>query len=288
MAILSAYPIFKQVGGKGQLLSDLLHVCPESPRRYVEPFVGGAALFFGLARLGRLAESHVVLCDSSIDLIRTFQNVRDEPEGVIASLRQFEEQYHAGNREEFYYRIREAWNRGRRSAARFIFLRQTAFNGLWRFNRNGQLNMAFGHYAKPKILDEAGIRAASAALHRVDLVCADWVETLSKRDWWPGDLVYCDPPYMGCFNQYDADGFAQEEHEALIAWCGTIARAGAHVVYSNEDGPPVRALLEQHWPEARIITRGSRRYVNRDGKGRQPIPDLIASSHGSVQGELPL
>ena len=287
MAVLNAYPVYKQVGGKTQLLSDLINACPENPGSYCEPFAGGAALFFGLSRLGRLGGTRVVLSDSSMDLIRTLRDVRDEPTKLILTLGQFEKQYHTQGAELLYYRIREAWNQGRRSAARFIFLRQTSFNGLWRFNKDGKLNMAFGHYSKPRILDAEGIRAASKALKHVDLKCADWVDVVGDRDWGPGDVVYFDPPYMGCFNQYDADGFFPEEHEALLAWCGQLADRGAHVIYTNEDRPPVRELLEKHWPTARTITRGSRRFINRDGQGRQPIPDLIACTHGPAQTELP-
>lgn len=283
----SQFPIFKQVGGKSQLLSDLLYACPENPSRYFEPFAGGAALFFGLSRTARLDSTRVVLSDSCGGIVQTFVGVRDQPELVINALKQFEEQYQRGG-EALYYRIRDAWNNGCQTPARFIFLRQTSFNGLWRYNKDGMLNMAFGHYAKPKILDREGILAASRALQGVEVRRGDWVEVLGNEEWTPGDLIYCDPPYLGRFNQYDADGFSGDDHATLLNWCGMLARAGVHVVYTNEDVPPVRKLLERYWPEARVSVHGSRRYVNRDGQGRHPIPDLIASTDGPCQESLPL
>lgn len=289
MAVLtrSQYPIFKQVGGKGQLLSELLYACPDEPRRYFEPFAGGAALFFGLSRTGRLAGTRVVLSDRCPGVVQTFKAVRDVPELVITALKQFEEQYQK-DPEALYYRVRAAWNNGCQTAARFIFLRQTSFNGLWRYNKDGMLNMPWGHYTKPKILDRDGLMAASRALQGVDVRLGDWVDILGNEEWTDQDLIYCDPPYLGRFNQYDAEGFSGDEHATLLNWCGMLARAGVHVVYTNEDVPPVRKMLEHFWPDARVSIRGSRRYINRDGAGRQPIPDLIASTDGPAQQKLSL
>ena len=42
------YPIVKWVGGKRQLMSELLENIPSSFNRYFEPFIGGGALFFEL------------------------------------------------------------------------------------------------------------------------------------------------------------------------------------------------------------------------------------------------
>ena len=41
-----AAPIVKWAGGKSRLLDELLARSPRRFRRYVEPFLGGAALYF--------------------------------------------------------------------------------------------------------------------------------------------------------------------------------------------------------------------------------------------------
>ena len=43
---LAVRPFVKWAGGKGQLLPELSRRLPISFRRYHEPFLGGAALFF--------------------------------------------------------------------------------------------------------------------------------------------------------------------------------------------------------------------------------------------------
>ena len=45
---MSAEPILKWAGGKRQLLSRLLPLVPEYTGKYIEPFVGGGAMFFAL------------------------------------------------------------------------------------------------------------------------------------------------------------------------------------------------------------------------------------------------
>ena len=51
---LAARPFVKWAGGKGQLLPELARRLPISFRRYHEPFLGGAALFFNLYNTDRL------------------------------------------------------------------------------------------------------------------------------------------------------------------------------------------------------------------------------------------
>jgi len=43
-------PLLKWAGGKNQLLGELLPKVPKNFNRYIEPFVGGGALFFALQR----------------------------------------------------------------------------------------------------------------------------------------------------------------------------------------------------------------------------------------------
>ena len=45
---LQAKPILKWAGGKTQMLGELLPKVPVSYGRYIEPFIGGGAMFFAL------------------------------------------------------------------------------------------------------------------------------------------------------------------------------------------------------------------------------------------------
>lgn len=67
-------PFLKWAGGKSQLLPHLLEFAPKQFNKYIEPFVGGGALFFALAN------PNSILADSNEDLVITYTTVRDDVE----------------------------------------------------------------------------------------------------------------------------------------------------------------------------------------------------------------
>jgi len=267
-------PFVKWVGSKRQILSELLHHVPTNFETYHEPMVGGGALFWALYRDGRLEGKRVHLSDTNPALIECYKAIRDDPERLIKSLEVFNQAYEEDS-EDLYYRIRDAWNEGYTSPARFIFLKQTAFNGLWRQNKAGKVNMAWGKYERPKILDADRIRSCSQALQHVDLWLGDFVASEQRIQ--PGDLVYYDPPYWGRFDMYGPESFTHEQHVQLVKLCMELCERGTQVIYTNEDGLEMRAILDRWWLGARIQLVGSRRFINRDGQGREPVADMIVS-----------
>src|SRR6059058_5083026 len=92
--IRNASPFLKWAGGKTQLLPVLLNHVPMHFDTYIEPFVGGGALFF------ELQPAKAVLADSNQELINCYTMVRDRVEDVIAVLSAYP--YSEG----FYYAIR--------------------------------------------------------------------------------------------------------------------------------------------------------------------------------------
>lgn len=273
---LGAKPVVKWVGGKTSLLSDLLKACPESFHAYHEPFVGGGALFWALIDHSDLRYREAYLSDLNPMLVETYTAIRDNPEGLIKELRVLEKLYYQQDPEDLYYRVRDAWNQCFRSPARFMFLKATAFNGLWRENKKGQHNVAWGKYKNPKLCDEAGIFRAAKALTRARITHQTWEESCTEPI--RGDLVYFDPPYLGTFDMYNAEEFGREKHAELLKQCREFDEHGIHVLYSNEASPEMKELVEEYWPEAEQILVYARRYVNRDGDGRQPVPEYLLRS----------
>jgi DNA adenine methylase len=159
-----ARPILKWAGGKTQLLPDLVAHLPAEFTIHHEPFVGGGALFFELASLGRLGSAY--LSDVNPALIDVYLAVRDCVDDVIRLLKR-----HRHN-ETDYYKIRaknpEKMGLAER-AARIIYLNKTCYNGLFRENKSGQFNVPFGRYKNPTICDEPNLRAVSQILQRVDI-----------------------------------------------------------------------------------------------------------------------
>ena len=264
-------PFVKWVGGKNSITEVLLQHVPENFGCYHEPMAGGGALFWALVRDGRLPGLRSILSDTNAPLMETYRAVRDDVESLIKSLEVFKQAYEE-DPEALYYRIRDAWNEGYRSPARFIFLKQTGFNGLWRYNRKGQINMSWGKYKAPRILDVKNLIACSQGLRNTLLSTESFSMTEEIK---AGDAVYYDPPYLGTFDLYDPEGFTLGMHVTLLKRCASLCERGATVLYTNQDSPEMRALLDEHWPNARVRFVGVRRTVNCDGEGREPVQDMV-------------
>lgn len=135
-------PFLKWVGGKRQLIPDLLARAPRSFGRYFEPFVGRGALFF------HLRPRNAVLADANERLIRTYRGIRDDVGAVIDLLRTYPYE------SDFYCRFR-ALDVDARSdaevAAWFVYLNRAGFNGLYRVNRGNHFNVSFGRYVNPTV-----------------------------------------------------------------------------------------------------------------------------------------
>ena len=272
-------PLIKIPGGKSDLARVIVSLMPDTILRYVEPFMGGAAVWCELVRQQRLAHAESVrLSDADYWLVESMRQVRDNPEALILKLNALRETYgQKGKSEHVYYTVRDSWNRNVKSVTKRIFLSQSSFNGIWRENRQGHMNAPWNKKDTVSLPDESKIRALSRALARTDLACSDFERSFAERDHAPGTVVYCDPPYLKTWNAYQAGGFGLEDHARLLETCRRLGRAGATVIYSNDASEQSRALVDKVWPEARVDVVFSRRRVNRDGYGRNEVPELLCS-----------
>lgn len=183
---LTTKPLLKWVGGKTQLLNDIIPKVPKKYGRYIEPFFGGGALFFALM------PKEGIIADSNPEIINFYRCVATDVDGVISHLLQYE------NTEEIFYAVRATdWTKLPKieAAARTIFLNRTCFNGLYRVNKSGRFNVPYGHYKNPKIIDEEALNSASLLLRDTLIVCNDYKYVLTDHAQ-PGDFIYLDPPYL--------------------------------------------------------------------------------------------
>ena len=163
---IQAKPILKWAGGKTQMLGDLLPKVPASYGRYIEPFIGGGALFFALN------PKDAVIADRNPELINMYKQVADHVEDVISYLQEYQ------NTQELFYSVRALeWQNlpSAEAAARMIFLNKTCFNGLYRVNREGKFNVPYGKYKAPNFCDIDALHAASEALKQATIVCGDYL-----------------------------------------------------------------------------------------------------------------
>lgn len=265
-------PFLKWVGGKTQLLPQIVPRMPKTFRRYFEPFVGGAAMFFDLRQ--RRPDMPAVLQDVNEELVNAYCSVRDDVEGVIAALR--EHRYE----EEHYYAVRAQRPSDllpTKRAARTIFLNKTGYNGLYRVNRSGQFNVPFGRFTNPLFCDAENLRACARALAKVEIAVADFSAVLTKAR--RGDFVYFDPPYVPLsptsdFTAYIPGGFGEAEQRKLAKVFAKLAARGVSVMLSNSDTPLVREL----YADFTIDTVLASRSINSKGSGRGKLNEVIVRS----------
>ena len=116
----NAKPVLKWAGGKTQMLKDIMPRIPQYKGKYIEPFLGGGALFFALQ------PKNAILADSNPELINVYKQIAGNVEGVIDLLKKYK------NTEEDFYSARALdWTELSpvEAASRTIFLNWTCFNG---------------------------------------------------------------------------------------------------------------------------------------------------------------
>ena len=269
----SPRPFLKWAGGKGELLPEILRRLPNGPIDcYVEPFVGGGAVFFALVRAGRIRRA--ILGDRNVELVDTYRAVQTLPEAVLAQARSW-----AGT-EETYYAVRsmavETLTPAER-AARVLYLNRNGFNGLYRLNGSGVFNVPFGRYANPPQIDGDNLLRASEALQGVELVNGDFETVLEAAS--SGAVVYLDPPYWPMsetskFNAYDGTTFGAADQTRLATVFRGLPTRGLTGLLSNSDVPATRALYAGLDLDAVLCTRR----INSKGEGRGQVSELLVRS----------
>lgn len=250
---LSISPFLRWPGGKRWLtpiLREELQGYISSSRKYFEPFLGGGALFFGMAEIPSL------LADINFDLVNVYIQVRDNPNKLIKELKKLQVT------KENYYKLRDTCFKSSLSmAVRFLFLNRTSFSGLYRINREGKFNVPFGGGDRThEVLWRDGlIVKASRALQRAEVICADFEETISMAK--ERDIVYCDPTYTvkhnnNGFRRYNERVFSWNDQERLAQSCRLAVKRGALVLVSNAYHEEVRRLYPSF--RTRLVKRLSR------------------------------
>lgn len=272
---LPCSPLLKWAGGKTLLLPELVKRMPKAFGRYLEPFAGGAALFFHLARPGS------ILGDVNADLIRTYSTVAAMPGAVIQKLRALARERADMQADRHYYAIRTRWNSGvvtneAERAAMMLYINRLGYNGLWRVNRHGELNVPVGMYDNPTICDAEKILDCARVLGTAaKILPGSYLDTVSHAK--AGDFVYCDSPYVPAsktakFTGYTKDGFGEEDQEALAMTARQLVDRGVYVMLSNADVPLVRTLYRKDFTIARVKAV---RAINSKGGSRGAVNEVI-------------
>ena len=298
-------PFLKWAGGKKQLLPVFNEMLPpnvidsKSIDCYVEPFVGGGAMFFNLTNRYKIRKS--ILSDINIELVMAYQVIKNDHERLIDILKDIEENHlnmEENGRKENYYRIRDVYNHKFKGidhknynsqwverTAYLIFMNKTCFNGLYRENKKGEFNVPVGRYKNPTICDSDNIKNASAALRNTEICCSDFTDTENYID--ENTFVYLDPPYRPLnktsnFTTYSKDGFTDIDQVKLASFFKKMDARGALLMLSNSDPKnhdSTDEFFDELYVDFNICRVPAKRNINSDASGRGLIKELIVTNY---------
>lgn len=254
-------PFLKWAGGKRQIVDILADNMPESWNIYIEPFIGGGALFFAVI------PDKAIISDINPELINVYKVIKNNVNDLIEDLSKHE------NSSEYYYNIRDNvylsnMNEVER-ASRFIYLNKTCYNGLYRENSSGKFNVPYGKYKNANIFDRDNLIKISEYFNDKDIqiLCSDFEDVcrLAKE----GDFVFLDPPYysdgeISKFVAYNKKVFDENDHIRLKKTIDNLTKKNVYVMHTNSNTDFILDLYKEY----NIIKVKTNRMINSDSKNR--------------------
>ena len=228
-------PFLKWAGGKRWLSSNYPEIIPREFGQYIEPFLGGGAIFFDLV------PKCAILSDVNDELISTYQAIRDDWQAVQTALNRHQRS-HSKN---YFYEERDRIRRKlHEKGAQFLYLNRTCWNGLYRVNLQGKFNVPKGTKTNV-ILPTDDFQSVSDALKTATLLSADFEDVIENAA--SGDFIFIDPPYtvkhnVNGFIKYNEKIFRWEDQIRLASAVARAANRNVKILITNADHKSIRSL----------------------------------------------
>jgi DNA adenine methylase len=266
---------------------------------YVEPFVGGGAVFFYLGQ--RFSFDHSSIFDANEELILAYRVIKKSTKKLIHELESLESAYVSKSNEDrecLFYDVRDSFNKKKPEinfqkydpgwvtrAAQSIFLNRTCFNGLFRMNRKGEFNVPFGRYKNPRILNKDNLNDVAALLKTTTIILGDFTRCKKFVD--TTSFVYLDPPYRplndtSSFTSYAKDGFSDADQRRLAVFFKELDKKGAKIMLSNSDPRNEKSddsFFDELYADYTIERVPAKRSINCNGTRRGEINELIITNY---------
>ena len=236
-------PFLKWVGGKTQIIDNIISKIPKEINNYHEIFLGGGSVLLALLSLKKSGDIKVInkifAYDFNRDLINVYINIRDHRDETYERIMFYLGEYDQitgtevnrkpktleeakTSKESYYYWCRDCYNKIDKAtlecSSLFVFLNKTCFRGMYREGPNGY-NVPYGHYKKtPSFIKKEELDTISDLIRDVNFIHSDFRDSIKNPG--EGDFVYLDPPYAPenkkSFVGYVSDGFSLEMHNNLF------------------------------------------------------------------------
>ncbi|MCX7068578.1 MAG: DNA adenine methylase [Methylococcales bacterium] len=268
-------PFLKWVGGKRQLMPEIIKLIPKKISTYHEPFVGGGAVLFALQ------PKKAVINDANSELINVYYVIKNNLEELIVDLKTHK------NDPDYFYKIRSLDRDSSfenlsdvQRASRIIYLNKTCFNGLYRVNNSGEFNSPFGKYTNPNIINEVTLKAVSNYLNSNDIkiMNGDYYESLNFLE--KSSFVYFDPPYhpvsqSSNFTGYTQGGFDSNEQIKLRDVCNELNSKGINFLLSNS----ATKFIEELYVDYKVEYVKANRAINSNAEKRGEINEVLIRNY---------
>lgn len=261
-------PFLKWAGNKYRIIDQIKAVLPPG-KRLIEPFAGSAAVFLNTDY------DEYILAEKNLDLINIYQRIQREGKSFVYYCKKFF--VPEFNCAEEFYRLRNLFNSSiptqRIRAAIFLYLNKHGYNGLCRYNNSGIFNVPFGK--QPGYFPKAEMLTFHCKSQQAKFLHEDFLVTMRQAK--PGDVVYCDPPYVPLsktanFTQYHKNGFTEQQHLMLVQEAKALAKRGIPVIISNHNTP----FVLEHYRAAELKTFLVARSISRNSMTRERAPEVLA------------
>ena len=292
MKKITPKPFLKWVGGKTNLLKDLEKNLPKEiknkkPFVYVEPFLGGGAMFFYLLNNYNIEKAY--LNDINKKLISVYTDIKNNVEPLISILKNLELEYFniksQDNKKELYLEKRTLFNSLKPSvnkSALFIFLNKTSFNGMYRENQKGEFNIPFGKMKPKKICNDALLKKLSNSFKNVEFSSKSFEDLLIKKSTSPV-FYYLDPPYRPISNTSSFKAYSSENdfndslQKKLCGFCDDVNKLNNWFMQSNsfsEDG-----FFQKLYKNYTINNVNIIRTIAADGAKRVGVQEILITNY---------
>lgn len=277
-------PPIKCQGIKTKLVPRIKAIIPPNfDGRWIEPFMGSGVVAFNVR------PRKALLADSNPHIIKFYQAIA-KGEITATITRQFLEREGAEllrSGGEYYYTVRERFNQ-HGNPLDFLFLNRSCFNGLIRFNKQGEFNVPFCH--KPNRFAQAYITKICNQIQAVADICSlgdyefrsqDYSATIAEAN--ERDLLYCDPPYIArhadYFSGWDEE---QERHLAKL-----LADTSARFILSTWHGNKFRTnqFIDTLWGEYNILTIDHFYHIGAKEGNRNPMVEALITNFSATYEE---
>lgn len=249
----------KWIGGKNQILENIIEKIPNEIDSYYEPFLGGGTILIQVLYnkyINKIKINNIYASDINPALIYLFKNIQSNYHLLIDELNIIINIYNniitniinrnplnldeaKSSQESYYYWIRQEYNKLNNktiplASAMFLFLNKTGFRGLYREGPNGY-NVPFGHYKNPTVYDLENIKTLNFLFKDVIFEVCSYEKIFERLK--NNDFIYLDPPYMQItktsFVSYVKNGFNNDFNENLFNLCQELYLKNIKFIMSN-------------------------------------------------------